>query len=141
MAALVVAGTWGAATFDPLLKDEGRVAGRFGAAVLVSMPFSRCIVILLTLPAVGMPPVPAITAAWTVYAAVLLVIGFSRRTREVRYVGLAAIAAAAVKLVLVDLANSQDLVRFLVTLGLGVAMIGGGYLYIRLQDRLGESGG
>ena len=58
--------------------------------------------------------------------------------REVRYVGLVAIASAAVKLVLVDLATSQDLVRFLVTLGLGVAMIGGGYLYIRLQDRLGS---
>lgn len=138
MAALVLAGTWGAVTFDP--SEPGfKSAGRFGAGLAIGVPFSRGVVLLLIAPGVGMPSLPAITAAWTTYAAVLLVIGFMKRTRELRYVGLTALAAASVKLVLVDLASSRDLVRFLVTLGLGIAMIGGGYLYIRLQDRLGEN--
>lgn len=139
MVALLVSGTWGAVTFDPAGEREVRTAARFCAALALGLPFTRLGVLFLSWDRIGMPEVPAITAAWTAYAAILLALGFAKRTREVRYVGLLAIGSAAVKLVLMDLASSRDLVRFLVTLGLGVAMIGGGYLYIRLQDRLEEA--
>lgn len=138
MGSLVAGGWWAAYVFDGQLKGGERTLARFGGALAIGYPFSKGCVLALTLPAVGMPSWPAITAAWTLYAAILLSVGFLWRMREVRYVGLVAIGGAAVKLVLMDLANSRDLVRFLVTLGLGIAMIGGGYLYIRLQSRLGS---
>ncbi|MCB8931810.1 MAG: DUF2339 domain-containing protein [Fimbriimonadaceae bacterium] len=141
MTVLLAAGTWGAVAFDRAFEPGLRSASRFFAAAILGVPFSRLVVLLLTDPSIGVPPLSAVTIAWTAYGAVLLGIGFAKRVREIRYVGLGALAAASLKLVLVDLASSRDLVRFLVTLGLGVAMIGGGYLYIRLQDRLEEGQG
>lgn len=101
--------------------------------------FSRLASLILAQPPFGIAMLPGVTVAWTVYAAILLGVGFGRRVDELRRFGLAVLGCTAVKLIWFDLANTSDFLRFAVTLGLGTAMIGGGYLYIRLRDRLGPS--
>ncbi len=58
------------------------------------------------------------------------------RVTEVRHAGLALLFLTGGKLILLDLSETAEFIRVAVTLGLGLAMIGGGYLYIRLQNRL-----
>lgn len=79
---------------------------------------------------------PALTATWTALAVVFLIAGFTARITEIRHAGLGLLILTAGKLVLVDLASTDEIVRVAVTLALGLAMIGGGYLYIRLQNQL-----
>jgi len=89
-----------------------------------------------TLYSIGALEGPVITVAWAIYATALLILGFGIRASELRYCALALIAATSFKLLTIDLATTPDGPRFLITLAVGLAMIGGGYLYIRLQNRL-----
>jgi len=74
-----------------------------------------------------------------VYALLLSGLGFAFRERILRYWSLGIFAAAATKVVLVDLAGLDAALRVLVLMGLGVAMIVGAYAYIRFERRLTAS--
>jgi|GEM_PF-7094022 len=79
------------------------------------------------------------TIGMTVYALLLIGLGFAFRERILRYWSLGIFAAAATKVVLVDLAGLDAALRVLVLMGLGVAMIVGAYAYIRFERRLTAS--
>ena len=53
----------------------------------------------------------SLTIVWGAFAAGLLVVGFWRRVAKLRLAGLALFALTGAKLVLVDVANVQDLYR------------------------------
>ena len=139
LAVLGVSGLVQALAFDGGVVER-RVA-RIAQLTLGWLIFSRLASLLLAQPAFGIELLAGVTVAWTVYAAILLGAGFGRRVDEMRWFGLGVLGCTAVKLIWIDLATTSDLVRFAITLGLGIAMIGGGYLYIRLRDRLGPSKG
>ena len=73
----------------------------------------------------------AITAAWLAVFAGLLALGFVRRRPELRQLGLVVAAATAGKVVLVDLAGLDAALKAVVLMGLGLALLGGGYAYVR----------
>ncbi len=85
----------------------------------------------------------SITLVWSVYAAVLLLVGFWRLSRALRLTGLALFGIAAIKLVLMDLTYLKDVYRIVAFLVLGLLMLTASYVYHRLEKRLagGANGG
>jgi uncharacterized membrane protein len=71
------------------------------------------------------------SAAWLVYAGVLLAVGFIRRQALLRYAGLAMLLIVSLKVFLVDMGDLTGLYRVASFLGLGLVLIGIGYLYQR----------
>jgi uncharacterized membrane protein len=76
-----------------------------------------------------------LSIAWAGYAAVLLVVGFVRRTRALRLGGLGLLGLVAAKLVLHDLAGAAPIHRVLSFLIVGVLMIAASLAYHRLERR------
>ncbi len=72
-----------------------------------------------------------LSAAWGLYAMVLLVLGLWRSTRALRVAGLAFLVLTVVKVFLYDLSSLQGLYRVLSFLGLGVSLILVSLLYQR----------
>jgi uncharacterized membrane protein len=70
--------------------------------------------------------------AWVVFGAVLLVAGVLTRLDTLRYGSLAVLLLAVGKVFLIDTANLDNLYRVFSFFGLGVTLIGLGYLYQRL---------
>jgi hypothetical protein len=98
--------------------------------------FSRLMSIVLTRPPIEMKATAALTLAWIVYAALLMIVGFRYRQRVLRYWSLALFGLTLVKVMLLDLANLDPGIRVVILMALGLAMIGGGYWYIRLRKTL-----
>jgi|GEM_PF-2768533 len=92
--------------------------------------------LVLSIPSSNPSASPAVTATWTALSVIFLITGFAARITEVRHAGLALLFLSGAKLILIDLSETAEFIRVAVTLGLGLAMIGGGYLYIKLQNRL-----
>jgi hypothetical protein len=78
----------------------------------------------------------SVSVVWAVYASVMLAIGFWRRAFALRLAALGLFAATALKLVLVDIAGVDQIYRVVAFLVLGVLMIGGAYLYHRIESQL-----
>lgn len=74
----------------------------------------------------------AYSLAWVLFGGVLLVAGVFTRLDTLRYGSLAILLLAVGKVFLIDSANLQDLYRVMSYFGLGVTLIGLGYLYQRL---------
>jgi hypothetical protein len=72
-----------------------------------------------------------VTVAWIVYALAILTLGFWLKLKEFRYWGLGVMFTTVSKILLVDLQNTSVPFRVGVLLGLGLLMLGSGYLYIR----------
>lgn len=108
------------------------------------MLFSRLMDIVLTRPPIDMKPTAALTLAWILYATTLMVLGFRYRARVLRYWSLGLFGLTLVKVMVLDLANLDAGIRVIILMALGLAMIGGGYWYIRLRSALtapeGEAG-
>lgn len=98
--------------------------------------FSRLAFLLLASPLVGMQTNPAVSLSWIVYASLLIGLGFWLNIRLVRYCGLTVIGATVGKVLLVDLAGTSPGIRVGVLMALGLAMLGGGYWYIRKRQAL-----
>jgi uncharacterized membrane protein len=71
------------------------------------------------------------SAAWLVYAGALLALGFIRRQALLRYAGLAMLLIVSLKVFLVDMGDLTGLYRVASFLGLGLVLIGIGYIYQR----------
>jgi uncharacterized membrane protein len=75
----------------------------------------------------------AYSAAWLVYAGVLLALGFIRRQALLRYAGLAMLLIVSLKVFLIDMGDLTGLYRVASFLGLGLVLIGIGYIYQRFM--------
>jgi uncharacterized membrane protein len=79
------------------------------------------------------------SAAWGVLGAVLLVLGIVRQSLVLRWASLAVTMLTVVKVFLWDMSQLRDLWRIFSFLGLGVALLGIAYLYMRFVFRRGET--
>jgi len=94
--------------------------------------------LVLTSPSVAMTQTAAVTLAWTVYAFLLMGIGFAKHRPVLRYLSLTLFATTVGKVMVVDLSELDQGIRVVVLMLLGLAMIGGGYWYIRVRQRTEE---
>jgi uncharacterized membrane protein len=78
----------------------------------------------------------ALSCAWSGCAIALVGLGLGWRRRGLRLAGLALFGATAVKLLLVDLAQLEQIYRVVSFLVLGVVLIGASYLYHRAERTL-----
>lgn len=78
----------------------------------------------------------AVTLVWGGYAAAMLAVGFWRKRRPLRLTALGLFCAAALKLVLVDIAGVEQIYRIVAFVVLGLLMIAASYLYHRIEKRL-----
>ncbi|WP_374367036.1 DUF2339 domain-containing protein [Dongia sp.] len=75
------------------------------------------------------------SAAWTLYGVALLGLGVKMRTQALRYASAAVVMLTVLKVGLIDASDLTGLYRVASFLGLGVALIGIGYLYQRILFR------
>jgi uncharacterized membrane protein len=68
---------------------------------------------------------------WLIYALVLLALGILRRATVLRYASLAVLLIAVLKVFLFDMSDLTGLLRAASFLGLGLSLVGIGYLYQR----------
>ncbi|MBI4233761.1 MAG: DUF2339 domain-containing protein [Chloroflexi bacterium] len=73
----------------------------------------------------------SLTGLWALYAAVLLVVGFARRSRLVRLAGLGLLVVPIAKVFVYDVFTLERVYRIVAFIGLGVLLLAGGYLYQR----------
>ena len=80
----------------------------------------------------------ALSITWSVYAMLMLVVGFWRRLRTVRLAALGLFLLTLLKLALVDLAilHQQEIYRILSFFVVGLLMVGTSYLYHRVEKHL-----
>ena len=71
------------------------------------------------------------SAVWLVFAIVLLLAGLARRKQLVRYGGLVVLALTVIKVFLSDMSGLEGLWRVASFLGLGLSLVGIGWLYQR----------
>ena len=79
----------------------------------------------------------AYSAGWLVFAGVLLGIGLVRHSTPVRHAALAVLLVAVVKVFGFDMADLTGLYRVASFFGLGLSLIGIGWLYQRFVFRPG----
>lgn len=77
-----------------------------------------------------------VTIAWGGYAALLLITGFWRRQRWIRYSALALLAIAALKLLVLDMCHSNDLLRIIAFVVVGILLLGASFFYHKLEKRI-----
>jgi uncharacterized membrane protein len=75
------------------------------------------------------------SAAWTLYGLFLLGLGTWRRSQMLRYASAGVILLTVSKVFLIDASDLTGLYRVASFLGLGLSLIGIGYLYQRLLFR------
>ncbi len=78
--------------------------------------------------------------AWGLFALVLLIIGFARRSPRTRYAGIGLLAATLLKLFLHDLANIESAWRISALIVVALIALAASYLYQRFFNRA-ETGG
>ncbi len=77
------------------------------------------------------------SAAWTLYGVALLGLGVRLKSQPLRYASAAVVLLTVLKVGLIDASGLTGLYRVASFLGLGVALIGIGYLYQRILFRTG----
>ncbi|MEI8282328.1 MAG: DUF2339 domain-containing protein, partial [Armatimonadota bacterium] len=81
-------------------------------------------------PWIGLNQVASYTAAWVIFAVLLITAGFKADRRFLRYWALALFAVTVGKVFMVDLSELDQVIRFAMFALLGLGMMGGGYWYI-----------
>jgi uncharacterized membrane protein len=79
-----------------------------------------------------------LTAAWSVLALILFVLGMRLRERVYRWLGLGVLACALGRVVLIDIWTLEIIYRILSFMALGIVLLVLGFLYNKFQDRLKE---
>jgi hypothetical protein len=80
------------------------------------------------------------TIAWVVFGVVLLAVGFIVNLRNYRYAALTVLIVAVGKVLALDMATVTPELRVAVLIGVGLALVGGGYAYVRKKALNGPSG-
>lgn len=83
----------------------------------------------------------ALSVIWGVYALAALGTGFWLRLKELRIAALVLLAVVAAKVLLLDMAQVQQIYRIVSFVVVGLMMISASYLYHRLEQRLAEASG
>ena len=73
----------------------------------------------------------SLSLLWALYAAVLIVLGITRRDRRLRLAGLGLLAVPVVKLFVYDAFEMDQVYRVAAFIGLGALLVIGGFLYQR----------
>jgi uncharacterized membrane protein len=90
---------------------------------------------ILAFAAISSGEVYAYSAGWLAFAGALLAIGIARRSSPIRHAALAVLLIAVVKVFGFDMADLTGLYRVASFLGLGLSLVGIGYLYQRFVFR------
>ena len=75
------------------------------------------------------------SVVWLLFALALLAGGISLRTAPLRYAALAVLVLTVLKVFLVDLSDLEGLLRVASFLGLGLCLVGIGFIYQRFVNR------
>jgi uncharacterized membrane protein len=75
------------------------------------------------------------SAVWLAFAVVLILIGIALRSQPVRMCSAAVLIVTVLKVFLYDLASLEGIWRAFSFIGLGLVLVGIGYLYQRLLFR------
>lgn len=84
---------------------------------------------------IGLKSIAAWTASLTLSAIILIITGFLKNDRPLRYTALILFGLTVIKVFLVDLAALDSMVRVIILMLLGFAMISGGYGYISMKKK------
>ena len=76
----------------------------------------------------------SVTAAWALYGATLLAVGFGTNRKILRYMGLGVLSTAVTKVLLIDLATATPELRVAALVALGLILVASGYAYIRKRS-------
>jgi len=80
----------------------------------------------------------ALSVAWTLYAATLLVVGIVGKSVHARISSICLFGVVVVKVFLLDTENLNDFYRFVSFISLGVILLLSGFLYYRFRERIME---
>ncbi|MHC4662053.1 MAG: DUF2339 domain-containing protein [Planctomycetota bacterium] len=83
----------------------------------------------------------SLSVTWSVYAIVLLAVGFGVKVQIYRLCALALFGVTALKLVIIDMAKVKDIYRIISFFVLGILMIGASYLYHKVEKWFKETYG
>jgi uncharacterized membrane protein len=75
------------------------------------------------------------SVAWAIYAIILLVIGFWRKSKMLRYTGLCVVGVLLLKAFIVDMSAVSTIYRILAFLATGVTLVSVSYLYQFLKKK------
>lgn len=114
---------------------EKAAHGYVASAVLAWVPFSLFGHQVLSEGLAKLSSPSALTFTWIVYGILVLTAGFMLRAPEVRIVALIGFALTIVKVMLVDIAGLDPVLRIAALLVLGLTLIAAGYAYIWFQRR------
>ncbi len=108
-------------------------------AVLISLvgwaAFTRWAWLGLALAIPSLNSSPAVTIAWTAYFFGLIALGFAYRIVQFRYVAFFVLAATVGKILIIDLATTDAMIRVAVTIVAGLVMLAAsGYWYVRAKE-------
>ena len=132
LTAAVVGGVLSHSRDKLTLQASAAVGAAIGWALV-----SRLLFLVLTLPAIGMETQPAVTLSWVLYGGLLIALGFLLEQKVLRIASFVAFAVTIVKIVTVDLAELDPMLKVLVLIVLGTIMILGGYIYVRRRNAAG----
>jgi hypothetical protein len=93
--------------------------------------FTRLSYVLLTRPQIGLTDMASITVAWIVFAIALIGLGFGFKVPTLRFMSLGLFMLTLAKVLLFDLEALDPAIRIGVLMALGLAMLAGGYWYIK----------
>jgi len=79
-----------------------------------------------------------LTIFWGIYAGILLIIGISKRSYQIRSAAIFLLAIPVVKLFVYDTFNLEQIYRIISYVFLGILLIIGGFMYQKYEDRIKE---
>ena len=127
LGALLAASVALAAAIGKLQDDPRLLVAFFGGWAIVSRLGS----ILFALPNDLRLASFSVTIAWVVFGCALLATGFLANLRNYRYAALAVLLAGVAKVLAIDLSTVTPELRVAALIGVGLALVGGGYAYVR----------
>ena len=75
------------------------------------------------------------SVAWAIYGLILLVCGFWRKLKMLRYLGLGIFGALLLKVFIIDMSAVSTIYRIMAFLATGVTLVGVSYLYQFLRKK------
>ena len=79
-----------------------------------------------------------LTIFWGIYAGILLIIGISKRSYQIRSAAIFLLAIPVAKLFVYDTFNLEQIYRIISYVFLGILLIIGGFMYQKYEDRIKE---
>ena len=81
----------------------------------------------------------SVSVVWGMYAFVALTLGFRKHCAALRYAALALFGITVAKVIMLETSQIKEIYRWIVLYATGFMLIGGSYLYYRLEKSIGLS--